>query len=153
MLISDNYNAIFNMFNTLKPRQNGRRFADEILKWIFVNENVWVPIKISPKFVPKGPINNIPALVQIMASRRPCDKPLSEPMMVRLTTHICVTRPQWVNMFKRFNINHLTLCAIQIYKINFYFWTSPPSPRIRMNMVICYILYGVMLFCIYEYKL
>ena len=49
------------------------------------------------KFVPKGPINNIPALVQIMAWRRPGDKPLSEPMMVILTTHICVTRPQWVN--------------------------------------------------------
>ena len=31
-----------------------------------------------------------------MAWRRPGDKPLSEPMMVRLPTHICVTRPQWV---------------------------------------------------------
>ena len=39
---------------------------------------------------------NIPALVQIMAWRRPGDKPLSEPMMVSLLTHICVTRPQWV---------------------------------------------------------
>ena len=42
-------------------------------------------------------MNNIPALVQIMAWRRPGDKPLSEPMMVSLLTHICVTRPQWVN--------------------------------------------------------
>ena len=83
--------------NTLRPGQNGRHFADDILKCIFVNENVWIPIKISLKFVPKGPINNIPALVQIMARRRPGDKPLSEPMMVRLPTHICVTRPQWVN--------------------------------------------------------
>ena len=38
--------------------------------------------KISLKFVSKGPINNIPALVQIMAWPRPGDKPLSEPMMV-----------------------------------------------------------------------
>ena len=45
----------------------------------------------------KGPINNIPALVQIMAWRRSGDKPSSEPMMVSLPTHICVTRPQWVN--------------------------------------------------------
>ena len=45
-------------------------------------------IKISLKFVPKGPINNIPSLVQIMAWRRPGDKPLSEPMMASLT-HIC----------------------------------------------------------------
>ena len=43
--------------------------------------------------------SNIPALVQIMAWRRSGDKPLSEPMMVSLPAHICVTRPQWVNWF------------------------------------------------------
>ena len=83
--------------NTLRPRQNGRHFADDIFKCIFLNESVWIPIDISLKFVPKGPINNNPALVQIMAWRRSGDKPLSEPIMVRLPTHICVTRPQWVN--------------------------------------------------------
>ena len=84
-------------FNTLRPRQDGRHFPDDIFKCIFLNEDVWIPIKISLKFVPKGPINNIPALVQIMAWRRPGDKPLSEPMMVVLPMHICVTRPEWVN--------------------------------------------------------
>ena len=83
-------------FNTLRPIQNGRHFADDIFKCIFLNENVLIPIKISRKFVPEGPIDNIPALVQIMAWRRPGDKLLSELMMVSLTTHICVTRPQWV---------------------------------------------------------
>ena len=39
--------------------------------------------------------NNIPALVQIMTWCRSGDKPLSEPMMINLLTHICVTRPQW----------------------------------------------------------
>ena len=82
--------------NSLKPRQNGRHFADDIFKCIFLDENLWILIKISLKFVPKGPINNILALVQIMAWRRPGDKPLSEPTMVSLLTHICVTRPQWV---------------------------------------------------------
>ena len=82
-------------FNTLKPRQNGRHFADDTFKCIFLNENVWIPITIWLEFVPKGPINNIPALVQIMAWHRPGDKPLSESMMVSLQTHICVT--QWVN--------------------------------------------------------
>ena len=53
-------------------------------------------IKISLKFVSNGQINNIPALVQIMAWRRPGDKPLSEPRVVSLLTHICVTRPQSV---------------------------------------------------------
>ena len=84
--------------NTLRPRQNGRRFADDTLKRIFLNENVRIWIKISLKFVPKGPINNNPALVQIMAWRRSGDKPLSEPMLVGSLTHICVTRPQWVNL-------------------------------------------------------
>ena len=85
----------WNLYNTLRPRQNGRHFADGILNSIFLNENVWISIKISLKFVPKGSINNIPSLVQIMAWRRPDAKPLSEAMMVNLPTHICVTRPQW----------------------------------------------------------
>ena len=71
---------------------------DDIFKCIFFNENVWISITISMKFAPKGPINDIPALVQIMAWRRPGDKPLSEPMMVSLLTHLCVTRPQWVKV-------------------------------------------------------
>ena len=82
--------------NSLKSRQNGLHFADNIFKCIFLDENVWIPIEISLEFVSKGPINNIPALVQIMAWRRPGDKPLSEPMMVSLPTHICVAWPQWV---------------------------------------------------------
>ena len=54
-------------------------------------------LKFHWSLFPRGPINNIPALVQKMAWRRLGDKPLSEPMMVNLLTHICVTRPQWVN--------------------------------------------------------
>ena len=52
---------------------------------------------MSLNFIPKGPINNVQSLVQIMAWRRPGDKPLSEPMMVSLLMHRCVTRPQRVN--------------------------------------------------------
>ena len=88
---------IHGFVNSLRPRQNGRHFADDVFKCNFLNENFWIPIKISLKFVPKGPINNILALFQEMAWRRSGDKPLSEPMMVSLPTHICVTRPQWVN--------------------------------------------------------
>ena len=80
--------------NTLRPRQNGRHFADDTFKRIFGNKNVRIFIEISLKFVPKGPINNIPTLVQIMAWRRPGDKRLSEPMMISSPTHICVARPQ-----------------------------------------------------------
>ena len=85
------------IINTLGPRQNGRHFADDMFKCIFLNENIWIPIEISVKFVSKGSINNNPALFQIMAWRRPGDKPLSEPMVVSSLTHICVTRPQRVN--------------------------------------------------------
>ena len=88
---------VYFFINSLRPRQNGRHFADDTFKRAFLNENVLISIKISLKFVSKGPINNIPALVQIMAWRRPGDKPLSEPRMVSLPAHICVTRPQWVN--------------------------------------------------------
>ena len=83
-------------FNTLRQRQSGRHFADDIFKCIFLNENVWTAIEISLKFVSKGPINFIPALVQKMARCRSGNKPLSEPMMVSSLTHICVTRPEWV---------------------------------------------------------
>ena len=81
--------------NSLRPRQNGRLFADDTFKRIFLNENIRISTKNSLKFVPKGLINNIPTSVLIMAWRRPGDKPLSEPMLVRSLTHICVTRPQW----------------------------------------------------------
>ena len=82
-----------------RPRQNGRHFADDMFKCIFLTENVWIPIEISLTFVPKGSISNNPALFQIMAWRRPGDKPLCEPMMVSSLTHICVTRPQWVKSY------------------------------------------------------
>ena len=57
----------------------------------------YILINFSLKYVRKGPIENNPSLVQIMAWRRLGDKPLSEPMMISLPTHICVSRPPWVN--------------------------------------------------------
>ena len=47
--------------NTLRPRQNGRFFPDDIFKCIFLDENVRISIKISLNFVPKDLINNITA--------------------------------------------------------------------------------------------
>ena len=52
---------LYEMVNTLRPRHNGRHFPDNIFKWIFLNRNLWISIKISLKFVPRGPINIIPA--------------------------------------------------------------------------------------------
>ena len=119
-------------FNLLRPRQNRRHFADEIFKCIFLNENVWISINISLKFVLKGLINNIAALVQIMAWRRPGDKPLFEPMMVNLLTHICVTRPQWVK--HRYRVFESSRCDETPHaKLNRYpdfhtIWVNPYEP-------------------------
>ena len=50
----------------------------------------------------QGPINNIPALVPIMAWRPSVHKPLSELMMVSLVTHVCVTGPRWFKLSRNF---------------------------------------------------
>ena len=97
---------------SLRPRRNARFNADDIFKRIFLKENVWIPTIISLTFVPMGQINNIQALDQILVWSRPGDKPLSEPMMISSLTHICVTRPQWVN---------------KIIKIIFHFQNMPNS--------------------------
>ena len=75
--------------------------ADDILKRIFLNENVRISMQISLKFVPYGPIDNKSALVQVMAWRRTGDKPLPEAMMTQFTdAYICDTRGRWVNQIK-----------------------------------------------------
>ena len=79
-------------FDTLRPRQNGRHFTEGDFKDISLNENLRISIRISLKFIPIGQINNITAMVQIMAWRRSGDKPLSEPVMASLLMQICVTR-------------------------------------------------------------
>ena len=50
-------------FNSLRPRQNGRHFADDIFRCIFVDEKFYILIKISLTFVRKGPTDNNPTLV------------------------------------------------------------------------------------------
>ena len=81
------------------------------------NKTVRISIKISLKLVPKDPNYNIPALIQIMAWCRPGDKPLSEPMLVSLLTHRCVTRPLWVKEATVFNPFRYIGCL-------FYGWTG-----------------------------
>ena len=68
----------------------------------------WIPIKILLKFVPKHPINNIPALVQLLAWRRHGAKPLSEQMMI------------YPRIFVSLGLNELN-----------QFWTSSPNCKVR----------------------
>ena len=56
---------------------------DNIFNLIFLNENLWILIKILLNFVPKCPIDNKPALIQVMALHRTGIKPLSEPMFAQ----------------------------------------------------------------------
>ena len=101
------------------PTFHIRHFQMHFLEWKYINS-----INISLKFVPGGQINNITALVQIMAWRRVGDKPLSEPMMVSLLMHICVTRPQLVNMtglyFPLTNTEEATL--VPIWHLQYSWW-------------------------------
>ena len=105
--------------NTLKLRQDGRHFADDIFTCIFFNENCYILIRFSLTYVHKGPIDNKPALVQIMAWRRSGDKPLSEPMVISLPTHICVTWPQWVNGLIRMKILWYQIRSKNIFRLWF----------------------------------
>ena len=127
-------------FNTLRQRQIGCLFPDNIFKCIFLNENCFILMKISLKFVAQGPINNIPALVQVMAWHRSGDKPLSEPMMACLNdayimTHICVTRPHWVNSLapERCRNNFTSvffklILGIDILSTEICLWWVPQNP-------------------------
>ena len=108
-------------FNTLRPRQDGRHFADDIFRCILFNENGCILIRLSLKYVRKGSIDNSPALVQIMVWRRSSDKPLSEPMVIISPTDIGVTRPQWVKIY--------SFSDFQSLNEREPFICSPPPPK------------------------
>ena len=55
--------------------------ADDNFNCIFLNENDRIWIQFPLKFVPRSPMDNEPALVQIMAWHRTGDKPLPEPTL------------------------------------------------------------------------
>ena len=124
-------NFHYHKVNSLRPRQNGRLFADDTFKRIFLKENITISTKNSLKCVPKGLINNIPALDLIMAWCRPGDKPLSEPMLVRSLTHICVTRPQWVNTVLTFIMGSMDLAR------RYYLYETVP-----VVFFVCFFIYA-----------
>ena len=51
----------------LRQKQNSWQFVESIFKLIFLNKKIPILIEISLMFLPKGPINNKPTLVKIMA--------------------------------------------------------------------------------------
>ena len=132
--------------NILRQIQNCRHFHGDILKLIFFNENVWMSNRISLKYVAKGPINDNLVLFQIMAWRRPGEKPLSETMMVSLLTHKCVNRLPWVQCRWK---GYLSYCLRHKYHHNiWYLFSSVYRPlyynflqllnEMNENIYICY---------------
>ena len=67
------------------PGQYGRHFSHYIFRSIFMNEKLCILIPISLRFVPKCPVDNKSALVQVMAWRKTGDMPLPEPMLTQFT--------------------------------------------------------------------
>ena len=88
-------------------------------KCIFLNENMWISIKVSLKFIPEDPINTISAPVHIIARRQPGEKPLSESMMVSYWRHSasvsqvptsCIYGTWWRHQMETFSAL-LAICA------------------------------------------
>ena len=102
--------------------------ADDISKRFFFHEKLRILIEISLKFVPKGPIDNNPALVEIMACCLIGDKSLSEPMLTRFTDAYMLHYGRWVNFYHHlssytfliliFLLIHIVLIELlSIYKV------------------------------------
>ena len=121
----------------ISPWANGQHFTEDMFKHIFLNENLCILIKISLKFVPKGPIDNKSALVQVMAWRRTGNKLLPEPMLPSSPMHICSTwgdklmDKQWV-VFRRYNWVY--------YKTQLSYTMTNASTRCRCNSILAVIL-------------
>ena len=82
--------------NSSPPGQNGRHFADDVVKCIFLNEKFCILIQMSLKFVPLGPIDNKAALVQVIAWRRTVENPLPEPTFTWFTDAYMQHSGRWV---------------------------------------------------------
>ena len=89
------------------------------------------------KFVPKGSIDNISALVQILAWRRPGNKPMSEPMLVNLLMHICVTRPQWVKILPHGKQGFVIPPEQRSCWGVYWFHSVRPCPSVRASRLPC----------------
>ena len=76
--------ALFTYINSYPPTK-WPPFHRKHIHMHFVNEKLCILIKISWKFVPKGPIHNKPVLVQVMAWRQTGGKPLPEVMLTQFT--------------------------------------------------------------------
>ena len=73
-------------FYTLNPEHNCQHFVDDIFKKILLNENNYILIQISLKFVPRGLIENKSALIQTGAWCWTGNMSVPEPVMTVIDT-------------------------------------------------------------------
>ena len=85
------------LVNTLRQWQNGRHFVNDIFKCIFLNINVWIPIEISLKFNPGVQLTIFQHWFSQWLGNRCQSHCLNQWWLPSLPTHICFTRPLWVN--------------------------------------------------------
>ena len=123
------------LLNTSPPWQNGRYFATDIFKRIFLNENFRILIQISLNFVPKGILDNNSALFQVMAWRRIGDKPLPESMLTLVTDAYMRHQGEMRYSYGKNELSHRGLNKIvaiwqliysngPFWKIRFTFWLN-----------------------------
>ena len=98
--------GIWHINPSLPGRLSGK-IAHDIFRCLFFNENVGISIEISMKIVHKGPIDNKPALVQVMVWRRTDDKTLPERMLTQFTDAYMRHYGRWVNSRPYFKADFL----------------------------------------------
>ena len=108
-----------------------RHFQMDLLKWKCI-----ISTKISLKFVPNSPINNISALAQMIAWCPPGNKSLCEPMMVCLLAHIYVTRLQWIET-KSLSLRNILLMPMRAYFVEYYSQTIETKNILSIGLRDC----------------
>ena len=82
----DQNTVIFIQENALKLLFAKLPFCKQNLQmWKLSNENVWIMINISLKFISNGPVNEKAALIDVITWHWTGDKPLPKPMMIQFT--------------------------------------------------------------------
>ena len=105
--------------NTLRLRQNGCHFEDDIFKCMSLNKNCWILNKDSLNYFSKDPIDNMTSLAQIMVWRRTSDKPLSKAMLV------CYTDTYMYHSTSSYTDKHLVHVIHNLKQENWIYLTLP----------------------------
>ena len=101
-------------------------FAENSFKYIFFNENFWISFVIIQKFIPNSQVDNRAALVQVLACCQTGNKPLPEPMLLRISLSLTlydIDRPQWVNHLPTWKEKQISLNIL--YDFDAFMWLEP----------------------------